>query len=155
MQCRTSLKTDSSEILNHALYYFTALQRHSSNQFVRTSSAGNTVPHLSGWLSPKSLQITNVSEDIEKKKPSYSVGGDVNWCSHCEQLYGDSLKCKNNYHALCAKSLQLCLALCSSVDCREPGRLLCPWESPGKNTGVGCHVLLQGIFLTQGSNPIS
>ena len=31
-------------------------------------------------------------------------------------------------------------------------RLLYPWYSPGKNTGVGCHVLLQGIFLTQGSN---
>ena len=28
--------------------------------------------------------------------------------------------------------------------------LLCPWDSPGKNTGVGCHALLQGIFLTQG-----
>ena len=31
-------------------------------------------------------------------------------------------------------------------------RFLCPWNSPGKNTGVGCHSLLQGIFLTQGSN---
>ena len=31
-------------------------------------------------------------------------------------------------------------------------RLLCPWNSPGKNTGVACHSLLQGIFLTQGSN---
>ena len=31
--------------------------------------------------------------------------------------------------------------------------LLRPWEAPGKNTGVGCHFLLQGIFLTQGSNP--
>ena len=31
-------------------------------------------------------------------------------------------------------------------------RLLCPWNSPGKKTGVGCHVLLQAI-LTQGSNP--
>ena len=29
---------------------------------------------------------------------------------------------------------------------------LCPWNSPGKSTGVGCHSLLQGIFLTQGSN---
>ena len=28
-----------------------------------------------------------------------------------------------------------------------------PWDSPGKNTGVGCHFLLQGVFLTQGSNP--
>ena len=30
-----------------------------------------------------------------------------------------------------------------------PARLLCPWDSPDKNTGVGCHFLLQGIFLTQ------
>ena len=33
-----------------------------------------------------------------------------------------------------------------------PSRLLCPWDFPGKNTGVGCHFLLQGIFLTQGLN---
>ena len=33
-----------------------------------------------------------------------------------------------------------------------PTRLLCPWDFPGKNTGVGCHFLLQGIFQTQGSN---
>ena len=39
----------------------------------------------------------------------------------------------------CAKSLQL-------------ARLLCPWNSPGKNTGVGCLALLQGIILTQGLN---
>ena len=34
----------------------------------------------------------------------------------------------------------------------EPGRLLCPWDSPGKSTRVGCHFLLQGIFPTQESN---
>ena len=39
------------------------------------------------------------------------------------------------------------------MDCSPPGRLLCPWDSPGKNTGVGCYALLQGIFLTQGLNP--
>ena len=32
-------------------------------------------------------------------------------------------------------------------------RLLCPRDSPGKGTAVGCHALLQGIFLTQGSDP--
>ena len=31
--------------------------------------------------------------------------------------------------------------------------LLCPWYSPGKNTGTGCHTLLQGIFPIQGLNP--
>ena len=39
----------------------------------------------------------------------------------------------------------------------QPARLLCPWNSPGKNTGLGSHSFLQGIFLTQGlsqgSNP--
>ena len=34
----------------------------------------------------------------------------------------------------------------------QPSRILCPWDFPGKNTGVGCHFLLQGVFLTQGLN---
>ena len=34
-----------------------------------------------------------------------------------------------------------------------PAKPLCPWDFPGKNTGVGSHFLLQGIFPTQGSNP--
>ena len=34
----------------------------------------------------------------------------------------------------------------------QPTRLLYPWDSPGKNTRVGCYFLLQGIFLTEGSN---
>ena len=32
----------------------------------------------------------------------------------------------------------------------QPARLLCPWNFPGKNTGVSCHFLFQGILLTQG-----
>ena len=35
----------------------------------------------------------------------------------------------------------------------EPARVLCPWDSPGKNTRVGCCAFLQGIFLTQELNP--
>ena len=34
----------------------------------------------------------------------------------------------------------------------QPARLLCPWNFPDKNTGLGCYFLLQGIFPTQGSN---
>ena len=34
-----------------------------------------------------------------------------------------------------------------------PARLLCPWDSPGKKTRVGCYAFLQVIFLTQGWNP--
>ena len=35
----------------------------------------------------------------------------------------------------------------------QPARLLCPWDFPGKSTGVGCHALLEWIFPTQGWNP--
>ena len=47
---------------------------------------------------------------------------------------------------------QSCLTLCDPMDCSQPGSSA-HGDSPGKNTGVGCHALLQGIFPTQGSNP--
>ena len=40
----------------------------------------------------KSLQIINVGEDVEKKESSYTVGGNVNWCSHYGKQYGDFSK---------------------------------------------------------------
>ena len=43
-----------------------------------------------------------------------------------------------------AKSLQSCPTLCDPMDSPELTRLLCPWDSPGKNTGMSCHLLLQG-----------
>ena len=47
---------------------------------------------------------------------------------------------------------QLCPALCNPMYCSLPGSPV-HGDSPGKNTGVGCHALLQGIFPTQGLNP--
>ena len=47
---------------------------------------------------------------------------------------------------------QSCPTLCNPMNCSLT-RFLRPWDFPGKNTGVGCHFLLQGIFLTQGLNP--
>ena len=52
---------------------------------------------------------------------------------------------------LSAKSLQLCPTLCNPMDCSPSGSSV-HGDSPGKITGVGCHVLLQGIFPTQRSN---
>ena len=48
-------------------------------------------------------------------------------------------------HSAVSDSLQSCRV--------QPTRLLCPWNSPGKTTGVGSNCLLQGTFLIQGSNP--
>ena len=57
------------------------------------------------------------------------------------------------FTAICSVSCSVvCLILCDFMDCSLSGS--CPWDSPGKNTGVGCHSLLQGTFLTQGLNPV-
>ena len=50
-----------------------------------------------------------------------------------------------------AQSLQLYLTLCDPMDCGPP--TFSVWDSPDKNTRVGGHALLQGIFPTQGSKP--
>ena len=52
-------------------------------------------------------------------------------------------------HCVPATSLQSCLTLCGPMDCRASS---VHRDSPGKNTGVGCHGLPQEIFLTQGLN---
>ena len=58
-----------------------------------------------------------------------------------------SQKKKNKYRVWCTymESLSCVRLLVTPWTC---GRLLCPWDSPGKNTGVGCHSLLQRIFPT-------
>ena len=53
---------------------------------------------------------------------------------------------------MCAKPLQSC-PLCGTLWTVAPPGLLCPWDSPGNNTRVGCHALVQGIFPTQGLSP--
>ena len=55
------------------------------------------------------------------------------------------------YTVLCLVA-QLCLTLCNPMDYSLPGSSV-HCDSPGKNTRVGCHALLQGIVPTQGSNP--
>ena len=55
----------------------------------------------------------------------------------------------------------LCCCCCLVIQCPtpwqpqglQPTRLLCPWDFPGRNTGVGCRFLLQGIFSTQRLTP--
>ena len=53
---------------------------------------------------------------------------------------------------MCVLSSQSCLTLCNPMDCSPLGSSV-HGDSPGKNTRIGCHALLQGIFPTQRSNP--
>ena len=71
---------------------------------------------------------------------------------HCCSWYHFSLLPVSTFPCVywewCCLVVKLCLTLCSPMDCSLPGSSV--WDSPGKNTGVGCHFLFQGIFPTQG-----
>ena len=94
----------------------------------------------------KSLQsCPTLSDPIDGSPPGSSVPGIL----QARILEWAAISFSNA--CMHAKSLQLCLTLCDPMD--KPTRLLCPQASLGKNTGVGCRVLLQEIFLTQILNP--
>ena len=77
------------------------------------------------------------------------------------QSKGLSRVFSNYFNKNAGRKLFPILGMCYSLSCvwlsmtpwLWPARLLCPWNSPGKNTGVSCHSLLQGIFPAQGLNP--
>ena len=59
---------------------------------------------------------------------------------------------QGHFSTACAVRAQSHPTLCAPMDCSPPDSSF-HRDSPGKNTGVGCHALLHGIFPTQGSNP--
>ena len=81
--------------------------------------------------------------------------------SSLENIYS----CPMFTHVFSKHHFQLVLIIsyvkCWSLSCVQPfvtpwtARFLCPWNSPGKNTGVGIHSSIQGIFLIQASNMVS
>ena len=78
---------------------------------------------------------------------------------HYKSILGSRCKEEVNYVCVCVCVCARVRAFSHSVvlislSCygQQPTRLLCLLDVPGKNTGVDCHFLLQGIFLTQGSN---
>ena len=82
------------------------------------------------------------------------------WCMSvkCAFLTRSFYRDANSLRRSCSLVTTVCvlsrLAVSDSLWRYElwPARPLCPWDSPGKNTGVDCHPLRQGIFLTQGES---
>ena len=86
--------------------------------------------------------------------------------SYFEELFGNikkNLSCSNSawLRSSTSRYVHVCVLSCSVVSNSlqrhglQSARLLCPWDFPGKNSGVGCHFLLQGIFPTQDVSWIS
>ena len=67
-------------------------QCHSLSEKCKSKPQWSTISHQSEWLRSKSLQAINAGEGVEKREPSYTVGGNANQYSHYGEQCGDSLK---------------------------------------------------------------
>ena len=100
--------------------------------------------------SPRSWQLEKLRWKIIFPECIKVALGDV-WKDYQQSLWPtDPYGSKLSTHVYLVT--QSCLTLCSPMDCSPPGSSV-HGDSPDKNTGVGCHALLQGIFPIQWSNP--
>ena len=81
-----------------------------------------------------------------------SQGSNLGLLHFKQILYRLITKKAHNVSAVLCWVTQSCLTLCEPIDCSPPDSSV-HGDSSGKNTGVGCHALLQGIFPMQESNP--
>ena len=89
----------------------------------------------------------------ESPEPRSAMRLSLPTLAHCSQSSGCRRSCRHSPSTnltAAAKSLQSCPTLCDPWT--VPARLLCPWDCPGKNPGVGYRFLLQGVLSTRGSN---
>ena len=126
-----------SDLHLRSFYYFSTFQdtgQYSINAMefeVKTSVNSGSVPQYCSVISLKSLASLNLISLSIKWNWWYLITGWLSlWVVFSHSVVSNSLQ---------PHGLQLT-------------RLLCPWNFPGKNTRVGCLLLLQGIFLIQGSN---
>ena len=56
----------------------------------KSKPQGAIMLYQAEWVPSKNLQGINAGESVEKREPSYTVSGHMNWCSHCGKQYGGS-----------------------------------------------------------------
>ena len=117
-------------------------------------------------------KIPDILKRILRYHQNSSFGGILNMVENLHSILLEALTFVKHYIACEAKTTRPHEFLrwpfhplftahpCGSVELNylrphglQSARLLCPWDFPGKNTGGGCYFILQGTFLSQGSNP--
>ena len=99
---------------------------------------GNHVTAM--WCGPGRTWATCVAKAVANSSEELPWGKSI----HCSS----SPCCVKSFFVLKVLIAQSCPTLCNTMNCSPPGSFV-QWNSPGKNSSVGCHFLLQGIFSTQ------
>ena len=137
--------------------YILHMERCSAPLIVREMQIKTTLRYhrtLVRMTTIKSLQIISAGEGLKKRDPSYILGGHVNWSSHYGKQYGGSLKKTKNRIGMWSSNptpwahIWKRWGLIKKDIWTPMFMLLYAWNSPGKNTGLGCHSLFQEIFPT-------
>ena len=126
------------------------------------SSGSNSMPTLCGIRMPE--KVIHAALKLEKplSNDSHPFGGNLEESNRFQgklansQLQKDISPCSESSHCplVCVLNRSVVSHSLGPHGLYYPPGGLCPsWHFPGKNTGVGCHFLLQRIFLTQGMNP--
>ena len=130
---------------------------------LRIKPQGLTVAHFPFWLHPYVNPLTHLTADLCAfyASPSF-VSAWVALPPDASSCLALSLSAPWSVVTFLVKLFLYCAAVClvarscqtlfNPMDCSPPGSSV-HGDPPGKNTGVGCHALLQGIFPTQGLNP--
>ena len=121
---------------------------HSVQNMVNTSC--NVIYHLAIWLSRNKISIFH-SLRLSRDK-IFSMAKCKLSCKRQNFIHLYLYLQKKIIQVYVAQSVTSVMSNSVQPYGLQPAKLLCPWDSPGKNTGVGCPALLHGIFLTQGWN---
>ena len=129
---------------------------------------GTDMPLRAEWLRGRKKEYMRESKKKSKKTagvgkpflPPYPDDDQFSSVQFSRSVVSDSLRSHQLQHTRPPCPSPMCVGVSRSVvpDSLRPHglqstRFFYPWDFPGKDTGVGCHFLLQGIFPTQGSKP--
>ena len=119
------------------------------DRHLKKKNATRTILELKYLTNPRNIHLERTSETVLINPPFIKT--EAQSTPGCFPPHGPPLSGSTGQESEIMPVARLCPTLCDHMDL-QPTRLLCPQNFPSKNTGVGCHSLLQGIFLTQRLN---
>ena len=149
-RCLTSLTIRKMQIKTITRYYLTPVRK-ANIKMIRNNKCW--------WWCGEKGTLTHCWEDCKSVQPPWKTEAEPEMVPFLSVNKTDeAIEWRSSGTARRTQTLFVCVSRSVVSDSLQPHglkptRLLCPWDFPGKDIGVSCYFLLQGIFPTEGSNP--